>query len=681
MNLILVGSVVVICFESILIGFLIFNKIRKNNLIDKNTFLNIFPVSIILFLLYFLANTYNQDKFKFIFISNSLVSTVKTFAFEINSLNAIYLLDNNIWFAIAFYIAYALALLTILGATLGFIKEYLFNLFRRHIVKQKSSDIVIGVSETAIDYARKHRKMSIIWIIDADKEDSIDRLKQEKIAYIKEPFTAQNILKRFRNNVRYNFISFEAETSKYQILINEIISLINSHNNFYLFLEVNYNETEIVREQLIKHNDSKVYFYIRTFSRYQLIARKLLSNITIPKLLPKDFINPNHSIKNEKEINVFFLGLGKVNGNIFTNFIENNQLVTTIDNKLEAKLVNYYVIDDKVKSEFNNRIDYILDNISNITSDLPLPERLGNYHKFDGNLYDAKIINQIKKIANAKDSHNIFIVSFGTDLENIEMSVWLKEEFNQLNTDIICRSKNISILDSSIISFGNEEEVITHDNIVNNHIEQLAKDINSSYNKLKNQGKFELDSNWLKLPKIDFLSNFAVALNVYFKLNLLGYDLSNNKDDVSVSKEEFMKTCNKDIPFKLKYDDYFKATTKNVLAYGEKLRWNAFYLLNGYKPMALSKIDINKTSLNYTTKDINKKEHVCITSHLGLHELHKYVVDKFLLSNVKASIMDVELYKYDYMTFDDSDSNLYDLLIDKGYKIIPLKRFNIKTTI
>ena len=28
-----------------------------------------------------------------------------------------------------------------------------------------------------------------------------------------------------------------------------------------------------------------------------------------------------------------------------------------------------------------------------------------------------------------------------------------------------------------------------------------------------------------------------------------------------------------------------KPTIRNVIAYSEKLRWNAFYIFNGYKPM------------------------------------------------------------------------------------------------
>lgn len=676
MNIILVGSIVAIILEVCFITYIIINQYRKKEVIGKNTFLYIFPISVILFILYLVAIMGSQADFQLIFIIESFESTFKTLTFEVKSVYVYDLLETNVLYAISFYIAYIIAILTIFGSALGVIREYLFNMINILIITKKDTDIIIGTSETAIEYAKKHRKHSVIWIL--DDHGLIDKsiLRQEKIAYIKDSFNYKNIVKRFKGKSNYNFISFETESDKYQKLIDEVVILSKKHNNFYLFLEVNYNETDVVRDQLIKHGEEKSYFFIRTFSRYQLITSKFISNVTIPKLLPNDFFNLNRSIKDEKEINVFFLGYGKVSGNLFNQFLENNQLVTTTNDKLKAKLVNYYVIDQNDNNtKHNSRHDYVMKNVDRNNKesfDLPNPEPLCNYHRIKGNLYDSKVIDSLSDKVKGKENFSIFIVSFGSDLENIEMSVWLKEKYINENIKIICRSKQMNILDPNIISFGNLQEIITHDNIVNDQLDQLAKDINMEYGRLRNKDVSKFESDWLKLPKIEFFSNYSSAINLYFKLNLLGFNLSKDKNLVSISKEEFLNVYTKDAPNELSYSNYFLTNTKNVIGYGEKLRWNAFYILNGYKQMSLEKLNINSETLVYTRKDEVNKEHVCITSHLGLDQLHKEVVERFKKVGVDIDLMDVELYKYDYMALDNPENEIYDFLIKLGYKITRL---------
>ncbi|WP_162146942.1 hypothetical protein [Acholeplasma granularum] len=667
-----IGLIIILMIEIILMLSVYVISKHTQTLLSKNTFINIIPVTFIMFFLYILAITNNQNDFKIIYIIQSLVASIKTFAFEVNSDYVLNLLEENRLYAITFYIGYILAILTIIGSTLGIIKSSIKNQIKVFMLQRKDVDVILGVSNTSLEYAKNNLKQSIILLTDNESYEQIPFLRQTGIAYIKSNLLPKVILKKLNRKVRYNLISFETNETNYQKFINLLSAINHTHHNFYLYLEANYYDVETIRSEIILNTTKNLYCYINVFSRHQMIARKFITEITIPKLLPESFINQNRSIKNDKNINIFFLGFGKVNQSLFKNFIENNQLVTTINNELKPKLVNYYIVNDDEK--FKNRDDFILNEISNYKKeslDLPVPDDLCNFKMITGNLYDINTINEIKNLSKDENAFNIFIVSFGTDLENIELSNFIKNKFNISNYSIICRSKYIDIKDHNIIKFGSEDETITHENITNNELDSLAMNLFNSYNKLSKTNK-EIQTSFLKLPNIEYYSNYSSALNIYYKLHLLGLDLTKD-NKIGLSKDEFMKIYSEGTPKVLNYESYFMTNPRNVISYSEKLRWNAYYLFNGFKQMKLSDIKINPYTLDYQRKDIKNKTHACLTSYEGLDRLHKEVKEVFKKLGKEVTLMDVETYKYDYMAFDDPTNNLFDVLTHNGYKIIKIK--------
>lgn len=669
MSLISIVSIVVMILQVIFVASVILYSKKEKFIISKSTIFWFVPVFLFLFTLNFVVWISSLSKISITMVSNSLIAAIKSFAFEIDMDIIGHNLENNVLFAIAYYISYALAVFTTLGSAFVLIKEYVFNIFRVWLTKRKETDILVGYSKTSMEYALENKGKCIIWVNNPISSDEKRIIQQEKIPYIKMNLSIKSIGK-LSKIVRYNFILFEGQENQYQSLINLFVDINKTYKNCHLYLEVKYQEMNVVREQYLKEFKDNPNLYIKTFSKYELISRKFVTEFTIPKILNLEDFNENRSVKNEKKINVFFVGFGKINSSLFSMFCQNNQLVTMVDNKLRAKLVNYYMIDKNNDALDDNRIDNILTNFDKVSSDLPSPEPLCVYNKIVGNVKSNEVIEKVKSITSDSNSLNIFIVSFGGDFENIEMSSWIKDQLSDENAFIACRVKNMKIIDKKIIAFGNEKEILNHTFIVQEKLQKLAKDINREYYKDEQEENYY----WNNLSQIELYSNYYAAMNLVFKLNMLGFDLTENANATSVSKEAFMKVYNNKTPVNHSYSDYFGTTARNVIAYGEKLRWNAFYLFNGYKPMKLDEVKVNSNK-EYFRKDHKKKLHACLTSHEGLDQFHKCVVKKMMSQNISATIDDVETYKYDYMAFDNPQFNLFDSLLIQGYKIIKIEDY------
>jgi hypothetical protein len=664
--LVTIASIIILVIEVvfIILFFIISRKTKAN--VSKNTVFWFVPVSLFLIFLHVIGYIAVNDSYNVVGLIRCIVSSLKTFAFEINPLYIEPLLNSNTMFAITFLVAYLMAIFTVFATAIGLMKDNILNSIRVRKIISKECDIVIGNNNTSLEYISKHKNKTCLWITEAIDKEKIKFLYNNRITFIKCELSKGNINKFLKDKIRYNFIAFNTEETNYQKFIDNFVQMKNDEKYIFLYLEVKYNEAEVVRNEYLKHKDKNSNLFIGTFSRYELMSRKFVSTLTIPSLLPDDFFNKNRTIKEDKEINVFFYGFGKVNASLFTMFCQNNQLVRMKDNQLLSFPINYYAIDKNCDAFNSKRLGYIIKNFKNMESDLPLPEVPCNFQflPYDINSYEG--INEVKKIAHKKNTFNLFIVSYGTDFENAETALWLESEFKYENTLIACRLKNNRIENENIIYFGNESEVISHQYIVEEELQQFAKEIDSNYNQLYEMGFLEKELYWDKLNQIELYSNYYSAMNIRFKLNLLGLDLTKDHNVESISENQFMKIYGEGFKNTNNYEQYFNTSIRNVIAYSEKLRWNAFYLFNGYKPMLLKDIKIQGKKIVW--KNHNNKTHACITSHRGLDKLHNYVLSKFD-KKLNVTIKDVESYKYDYMIFDNPDNNLINILLKKGYKI------------
>lgn len=703
-------SIFVILMELLFITLVVIKAKKERIIISKSTAIWFIPVYLFIFMLYLTAYFYNNSSYSVTGIIKILSNALKSFAFEINEGILTGLLNVNVCYTIAFLLAYTLAIFTVVGTVLGVAKNMIINNWKVRKSIKNADDIVIGLNDSSLEYIKKNKK-SMLWINKPLDSGDRDFLYENKIPFVKGDISVEQLFKKnFKGNVRYNFIAFEQEEENYQSLIEEFVKIKKTDIIAFLYLEVKYDESEVVRNEYleIKHgkkekeknedledenNESEEVkdecldkkekcnrnFFIRTFSRYELIARKLVEELTIPSLLPNDFYNENRTIKNDRQINVIFAGFGKVNSSLFTLFCQNNQLVALENNRLKAKLVNYYVIDKDLDATNTKRIEYTIKNIYQQEDLLPLPESIGNFDKINADINSEKVLNKLERVIKDEKAYNIIIVSYGSDYVNAELAMWLTNRFGNKNVKVACRVKETRLKSEEIIYFGNESDILTRQLIVEEELQKLAKNIHYQYSKLANVSDLEKENILDHLPHIELYSNYYSAMNIRFKLNLLGLDLVKDPNIKGLTKEEFLKIYNGGNKKSIE-KNYMGTTAKHVLAYGEKLRWNAYYIFNGYRQMPKEKIKVkfNNKLAEYqiNRKDHKLKTHACLTSHAGLEKLSQYILADSSNKKDKTDELifnNIDFYQYDYMIFDNPDNDLVDLLFSLGYKIIKLK--------
>ncbi len=695
----LICSLIILFLETIFIVAFVLHARKNKTIISKETAIWFIPVFIINILVYITAYLDTGGPYNLLDFFNTISSGLKSFTFQIEIQAVQQAIKSSIPFALAFLIAYFLSIFTTVAAAIGLAKNYLINTYRVRKILKNSADIVIGFNETSLEYYKNNPDNTILWLKCPLDYSNIQFLYEQKIPFIKAELTLKNFeKKKFRDNIKYNFIAFEYEETNYQNLISEfrLISQV-AQKLIFLFLEVKYEESEVVKEEYLKYQKDQIanngngkalkhLLFIRTFSRYELVTRKFVEEVTLPSLLPEEFFNKNRTIKEDKEINVFFLGFGKVNASLFTVFCQNNQLVAQDGENLKSKLVNYYVVDKNYDATNNKRIEYVVTNSNKFNTDFPQPEKLCNFNKINQDLNSYQTINQITKITNRENTFNVIVVSYGSDFENIETAMWLYNQFNEKNTIIACRVRQSRVQNEKIVFFGNESEVISREYIVEEKLQQIAKDIDVEYAKLFYQVEAKKDpylkyKHWDSVGQIELYSNYYSGLNLRFKLNLLGFDLSENQNDNGVTKEEFMKVYDAK---REKTINYFGNTMRNVLAYSEKLRWNAFYIFNGYRPMrkkdlkiAIKQVKINEKGQDVPVyeiyrKDPVKKLHACLTSHRGLTDLQNFISENLIKDIQKYQSINNDYYRYDYMVLDNEYSNIMNSLFGGKYKVVPL---------
>ena len=105
-----------------------------------------------------------------------------------------------------------------------------------------------------------------------------------------------------------------------------------------------------------------------------------------------------------------------------------------------------------------------------------------------------------------------------------------------------------------------------------------------------------MSDKWAALPYIEQASNLYHALNLPFKLNLLGFDMKKRSSDkeAGITEEEFnayYENSGKITDYS-DYSFFFKTESSNVLAYIEHSRWNALYILYDYKQMKKDDMEV-----------------------------------------------------------------------------------------
>ncbi len=681
-------------------------------LITKKNMLYLAPAFLIIYLMHLTASFYNGEDVDFFYCFSLIGIVLDVFKFDADKSLILPICRENPIFYVDFVLAFLIGGVTVILSVASFFSRRINNFIRTRLALCRQCDIVVGDSQDSVKYGKRTNNC-ILLCPDITNQRYTDLLKQG-ILVNRVPLDKKRLARKLKYG-GYNIIVFRDAKYSYTKIIETFIQLTGGVK---IHLEANQQEMKILKEKFITKADKNRNLYITGFNKYELMARRFVVDYPITRYIPRSFYNGNCTLKNDKEINVVFVGFGKVNYQLFRMCVMQFQFARQDGEKLASKPVHYYVLDKNkpaLHNEFFSRIDYEFDEEFS-DCDFPKPEKICelDISETDTNSVDAR--RKFKSLVN-ENSFTYFIISLENDLEDASYAQTVMRLFgDRENYRIFVRAKNnneekLNETEDKIIYFGEEKKLYTHGNIINDDLTELAQRINLLYNKTKNppqwlgklyEGKSAEENRrllnaslsdpahmeymlekWNALPYIEQASNLYHALNLPFKLNMLGLDMV-KKDGAGITEKEFNEYY-ENSGRENNYSDFsffFGTQSSNVLAYVEHSRWNALYILYDYKQMkkdgihfAEEKDDEGNTVKVLRHKNPHLKQHACITTYYGLKELVAYeysmwypceeLREENYKDNPKLQKVS-KIYAYDYMDLD----RLYGEITAMGYKLV-----------
>lgn len=710
--LISIGMAAIITFTTV-------RSIKNNrSFISKKNMFYLAPTFVVIYLLHITAELYNGADLDFFSCFSLVYTSLDVMRFKAaRSILLPICKEYHIYYA-DFILAFIIAGITVILSIASFFSMRIGNFCKVRYRLSKGCDVVVGDSDCALQYINNH-KGAVLLGVGISGQRCMELIKKGATVWC-TTLTSKNLSRRIKQG-EYNIIVFRDAEQPYTKVIEAFMGL-PADADASIYLEANQQEMKILKQKFITKADHKN-TYISGFSKYELMARRFVVDYPITKYIPRSFYNENGTLKPNKNIHIVFIGFGKVNYQLFRMCAMQFQFAHERDGKLESHPVKYHIYDynkQALHNEFFSRIKYEFD-VEFSNCDFPKPETicdLKDIRSLNGKSIAAK--KAFKSFVN-DNSFTYFVISLDNDLEDASYAQTIMRMFEQSsNYRIFVRAKNnngerLNEDDDRVVYFGDEKSLYTHNNIVNDDLTELAQRINLLYKQIsdppkwmeklynrtdltlqqknaifrknvsEDRNKKQMIEIWRQLPNIEQDSNLYHALNLPFKLNLLGLDMVKQRDenDVGLSEAEFNKYYVNSGRAE-NYNDYsffFKTESSNVLAFIEHSRWNALYILYDYTQMkkedmhVVDDVEKGRPVKKMPHKDTTKKQHACITSYYGLSDLIEYkyrtmypdeVFDEKHYKN-NAHLKELSnIYAYDYMDLD----RLYDEITAMGYKLI-----------
>lgn len=719
-----------ICFSAIVftVGYFAVNFIIKDRA-GRIKYLRSFKRGkcIVVFLiaipLFFAGINYGSDDvLTSVFESLSLIFDFIVLKIDLGNIRG--LMDANAFYAATVYVCVAVVFANAILFTLSVAGQQLWRLFRslRRKFSHKSGLLVLGYNKNSLDVCDSGKNFCVTVADKLSKEEALE-LYIKNIGYVScDNFTAavdktvcaaRNPKRKF--TVVVNTGSDEKNLEICRLFDGAIEKCTDAErmalfDNLRVFVFGN-PQYETLYEEVVK----KSYGCIRLKNKYRMISMQFIDKYPFSSFMDERHIDYSTAlIKRGVKINVCMIGFGKTNRQVFLTSVANNQFLCRKGDELAVKPVNYYIF-DKNPSEENMNLNHSINRFKNEFSGvkrskrkteeyLPLPPPCANDKYFRMDINSPEFYSDIMKCCRGKNSVNFIIISYGSDLENIDLARKLSEKrkewgLRDLTIFVKVRSpqKNYFLLDDCGCRFiGNERrDVYNIDEIVGDKIYRMAQRRNELYDlekRLKQESGFTADGEavvrreanrkwFLEKSQLERESSLYCCLSLRSKLNLIGLDYCGKEENglPALTEEQFLdryadgdkpdvSTLNKIVNGRkiINYTLNYVPSKRRNFAELEHARWNAFMLSKGIIP-ASKKLILNETcesdgEIKHTDgKNYELRRHGNLTTFEGLKEFAKMTAKR---DGVGEEAKDV--IKYDYQIMDDA----YWLLSENGYKIV-----------
>lgn len=208
----------------------------------------------------------------------------------------------------------------------------------------------------------------------------------------------------------------------------------------------------------------------------------------------------------------------------------------------------------------------------------------------------------------------------------------------------------LGLKDSTFEPFGEFKKLCSYNVIINETLDNLAKQTNFRYNELHgyNGENDDIESSWNALNAFLKDSNRMQVEHLSIKLDIINKLLKPNSYEYESQKEQALKKWfvyggnmiwddmdgAKEITMALSIDEI-----ENI-AKTEKRRWNAFHVLNGWK-----KLDIPDGTKEEIKKDKTNKLHPCLVSWDGLDKVSQNHGHDYRSDDVETIMRSYEMAK------------------------------------
>lgn len=593
------------------------------------------------------------------------------------------LAQQNVGLLINYLLLYVISTFALLSLSISLLRVSVNNFFRPLAFK-KEVNYVLGFNDDLKTYLgnltdEQRGKTCVILSRKEGVKYNEERLflhscgvKYRILPYASENTFTKTLHSLTRTKKKYCIIYFfedDGEIFKYVTFAKKFLKKYNLYQSDIQFVTVADDRQKALVDELIKStNDDNAPVKdesrgcIRTFNKHDATAFDFVMHHNFAKYFPKNLLNDNKTVK-DCDINLFVLGFGKFNQAILKDVLIQTQFATVTNGKLTPKRLNVHVYDDNEnyfnlplscgifkydKSKFNpeHYFDLPDDYVSNTH---------WHFNEKAGGAFLTSVYDQIKQASAQRPQVNYFIISTGDDCENNQLAQKLYESLENLeatNSMFFVRAQRSAAIPTqkqNFIYFGNENDVLQYRTIVADGVYTLAKRASCAYSNDKNYS----NEVWADLTPIKQQSNLYFVVGIPFKLSLLGVE----NYDIDVEKLLAMydpknERGNNEYSTKLTGNAAL-LTPRDVLAFIEHERWNAFEFSVGAMPM--KKLWAQKLGQNKTD---NELYHLCLTTSFGLTEYHDFYVQ--MMNNPD----DANVIRYDYELFDKVCASLHYLKED-----------------
>ena len=460
-------------------------------------------------------------------------------------------------------------------------------------------------------------------------------------------------------------------------------------------------------ESAFVHYEESSYGLIKFINRHEQIAMDFIETHPLTEYMTDAQLDyDTATVKPNVNLNVFMIGFGNLNETLFLTSVSNNQFLTLQDGKLQPKAVNYHLYDKnypdgKIAKEntsvhsrslnhgYMRYAAFLKENASKKAGYLALIEEPAAVQFHPCDISHPDFYAGLKATLKDKNAYSYVIVSFGTDMENIELAEKLQQKFHEWKVPSFVKIF-VKVRDKKLVEeikddftgdliqlFGSNRDVVYNASKIlqeemtgmakHRHLVYMAEDLKKD-NKSPEDGELQRlarEKWYFKYKQCQRESNVFACLSIRMKLQLLGYDYAKEGNDVSTEFEAKYELNDRRTPTIRNIDDksiwrYSNAeqtrnSIRHTYAVQEHQRWCANMICNGVVPLKKKLLAENNGRI------LEERLHGALTTMDGLIDYRNILAEA---RGVSAEQTD--LIRYDYQLMDD----VVWLLHKYGYRLI-----------